>query len=320
MLKSLPDKKKIITFILENAVSVFLIGFIIFMVFTKRSFSTWDNIVNIINESSIYGIAACAMTVVIISGEFDLSASSVFGWSTVLFTMCCNTIGVLGAFVVTILCGALFGAFNGYLVAKVKMPAFVVTLGTMIAIKGLAFVVTKAQPINTDNATLKAIGRIHVGDISIIPMVYVAVAVLFIWFLRNTKFGRDIYATGGNYEVARLSGINVVFSKFIVFTMLGAAAALAAAMYGVRIKAGWAPYGQDLSLYCIAATIICGTSLLGGNGGVHKTIIGVLLLAVLFNALTLLGVSGSMQKFVRGLVLITVIMLDAIVAKRRKDR
>ena len=225
----------------------------------------------------------------------------------------------MGAFIITLLCGALFGAFNGFLVAKVKMPAFVVTLGTMIAIRGLAYVVTKAQPINTDNAVLRKIGQIHIGDISIIPIVYVAVAILFIWFLRYTKFGRDIYATGGNYEVARLSGINVVFSKFIVFTILGAAAALAAIMYGVRIKAGWAPYGQDLSLHCITATIIGGTSLLGGSGGVHKTVIGILLLAILFNALTLLGVSGSMQKFVRGLVLITVIMLDSIVARRRME-
>lgn len=319
MIKSLPSRKRVVTFLIENAVSVFLVGFVIFMVFTKRSFSTWDNIVNIINESSIYGIAACAMTVVVISGEFDLSSSSIFGWSTVLFTICCNTIGVFGAFIVTLLCGALFGAFNGFLVAKVKMPAFVVTLGTMIAIRGLAYVVTKAQPINTNNPTLKAISQIHIGDISIIPMVYLAVIILFVWFLRYTKFGRDIYATGGNYEVARLSGINVVFSKFIVFTMLGAASALAAIMYGVRIKAGWAPYGQDLSLHCITATIIGGTSMLGGNGGVHKTVIGVILLAVLFNALTLLGVSGSMQKFVRGLVLITVIMLDAVVAKRKKE-
>jgi ribose transport system permease protein len=319
MIKSLPNKKKVVTFIIENAVSVFLVGFIIFMAFTKRSFSTWDNIVNIINESSIYGIAACAMTVVIISGEFDLAASSIFGWSTVLFTLCCNSIGIGGAFIVTLACGTLFGAFNGYLVAKIKMPAFVVTLGTMIAIKGLAYVVTKAQPINTDNKILWAIGKFQIAGISIIPFVYLGMIILFIWFLRYTKFGRDIYATGGNYEVARLSGINVVFSKFIVFTMLGAAAALAGMMYGVRIKAGWAPYGQDLSLYCITATIIGGTSLLGGNGGVHKTVIGVLLLAVLFNALTLLGVGGSMQKFIRGLVLITVIMLDAVVAKRQRE-
>lgn len=319
MKKLLKDKNAIITLLIENAVSVILLFFVVFMIFTKRSFSTWDNIVNIINESSIYGIAACAMTIVIISGEFDLSASSVFGWSTVLFVITINDFGIVPAFLITLTSGALLGAFNGFLVARVKMPAFVVTLGTMIAIKGLAFVVTKAQPINTNNETLYAISKISIAGISIIPMVYLVMLVLFIWFLKYTRFGRNIYATGGNYEVARLSGINVVFSKFIVFVILGAAAALAGMMYGVRIKAGWAPYGQDLSLYCIAAAIIGGTSLLGGTGGVHKTIIGVLVLAILFNALTLLGISGSMQKFIRGLVLITVIMLDAIVAKRQKE-
>ncbi len=318
MLNEMRYKKNVTTLLIENAVTVFLIGFVIFMVFTKRSFSTWDNIVNIINESAVYGITAIAMTCVVICGEFDLSSASVFGWSTVLFVLCCNSIGIVLAFFVTILCGALFGAFNGYLIGKVKMPAFVVTLGTMISIKGLAYVVTGAQPVNTDNEILYAIGDIHIGGISIIPMMYGLLLILFIWLMRKTVFGRNIYATGGNYEVARLSGINVVFSKFIVFTILGAAAAMSGIMYGVRIKAGWAPYGSDLSLYCITATIIGGTSLQGGSGGVYRTIIGVLVLAILFNALTLLGVSGSMQKFVRGLVLITVIMLDAVIAKKNK--
>jgi ribose transport system permease protein len=313
------DKKLIVTILIENAISVFLVGFVIFMVFTKRSFSTWDNIVNIINESSVYGIAACAMTVVVISGEFDLSSSSIFGWSTVIFVLGINSLGIVPAFIITLACGAAFGALNGLLVAKLKMPAFVATLGTMIAIKGLAYVMTGAQPINTSSSVLKAISDFNIGGITIIPLVYLVILALFIWFMKYTKFGRNIYATGGNYEVARLSGINVVFSKFIVFTMLGAAAALAGMMYGVRIKAGWAPYGQDLSLHCITATIIGGTSLLGGRGSVQKTVIGILVLAVLFNALTLLGVSGSMQKFIRGLVLITVIMLDAVVAKRQKE-
>lgn len=313
------DKKLIITILIENAISVFLVGFVIFMVFTKRSFSTWDNIVNIINESSVYGIAACAMTVVVISGEFDLSASSIFGWSTVIFVITINSLGIVPAFIITLVCGAVFGAINGLLVAKVKMPAFVATLGTMIAIKGLAYVMTNAQPINTGSKVLKEIGDFNIGGITIIPLVYLVILALFIWFMKYTRFGRNIYATGGNYEVARLSGIDVVFSKFIVFTMLGAAAALAGMMYGVRIKAGWAPYGQDLSLHCITATIIGGTSLLGGRGSVQKTVIGILVLAVLFNALTLLGVSGSLQKFIRGLVLITVIMLDAVVARRQKE-
>jgi ribose/xylose/arabinose/galactoside ABC-type transport system permease subunit len=278
----------------------------------------WDNISNILNECSVYGVTACAMTAAIICAEFDLSASSVFAWSTVLFVICINTLGIALAFVITLLSGAILGAINGLLVAKVRVPAFVVTLGTMTAIKGLAYVVTDAQPINTANETLYAIKQFNIGGITIAPIVFAVVIAAFIWFLKYTKFGRNIYATGGNYEVARLSGINVEFSKFIVFVLLGVCAAISGMLYCSRIMAGWAPYGSDLSLYCVAATVIGGTSLMGGSGGVHKTIIGVLVMAVLFNALQLLSVDGSMQKFIRGIVLITVIMLDAVASMRSK--
>ncbi len=313
------DRDSLKTFFIRNAVSMILVVFVIVMLFTKRSFFMWDNIVNIINECSVYGVTACAMTAAIICAEFDLSASSVFAWSTVLFVICCNAFGLAAAFAITLVCGAAMGAFNGLLVAKVKIPAFVATLGTMTAIKGLAYVVTDAQPINTSNETLYAIGQFNIFGITLAPIVFAVVIAVFIWFLKYTKFGRDIYATGGNYEVARLSGINVEFSKFIVFVLLGVCAALSGMLYCSRIMAGWAPYGGDLALYCVAATVIGGTSLMGGSGGVHKTIIGVLVMAVLFNALTLLNVDGSMQKFIRGLVLIIVIMLDAVANMRNKS-
>ena len=312
------DRELVGTFFIRNAVSMILLVFVIVMVFTKRSFYMWDNITNILNECSVYGVTACAMTAAILCAEFDLSASSVFAWSTVLFVMCCNTFGLALAFLFTLISGAIMGAFNGLLVAKVRVPAFVATLGTMTAIKGLAFVVTEAQPINTSNETLYKIGQFNILGITISPIVFAATILIFIWFLKYTKFGRDIYATGGNYEVARLSGINVEFSKFIVFVLLGVCAAVSGMLYCSRIMAGWAPYGSDLSLYCVAATVIGGTSLMGGSGGVHRTIIGVLVMAVLVNALTLLSVGGSMLKFIRGLVLIIVIMLDAVANIRTK--
>jgi ribose transport system permease protein len=312
------DKGEIRFFWVKNVVPILLVIFAIGMAFINRTFATWDNISNIINEFAIYGITACAMTTAIICGEFDLSCASIFGWSTVLFCLTCTALGVLPAFLITLLCGAAFGAFNGVLVAKVRMPAFIATLGTMTAIKGLAYVVTDAQPIKTENETLYAISKFNIGGLSIVPLVFIVIVVLFIWVLKFTKFGRAIYATGGNYEVARLSGINVRFYKFIVFVLLGVCAALSGIMYGSRIMAGWAPYGADLALYCVTVTVIGGTSLMGGNGGVHRTIIGILFMAVIFNALTLLGVGGSMQKFVRGIVLISVIMFDAITSKRHK--
>lgn len=304
--------------ILKNIVSLMIVLFIIFMAFKKPAFVSWENIANIINQFSIYGITACAMTAAIVCGEFDLSASSVFAWSTVLCVLLCNAFGFFPAIILTLLCGAAFGALNGFLVSIVRIPAFVATLGTMTAIRGLAFVVTNAQPVNTTNATLKAFGQFSVVGLSTAPMVFLFTVLVFIWFMKKTPEGRAIYATGGNYEVARLSGIKVKKSKALVFILLGACAALSGVMYSSRIMAGWAPYGSDLSLYCVAATVIGGTSLSGGRGGVHRTIIGVLLMGIMFSALTMLGVSGSLQKFIQGLVLISVIMTDAIVNKKLK--
>ncbi len=307
-----------VQFLLGNAVSLIILGFVAFMMFRKPVFVGWENISNIINEFSVYGITACAMTAAIVCGEFDLSASSVFAWSTVLTCLLCNSVGFVPALVLTVSCGALLGAFNGFLVGRLRMPAFVATLGTMTAIKGLAYVVTDAQPVNTTNPVLKALGQVSAGGLGSAFMVFLCVFAAFVWFMKKTRKGRAIYATGGNYEVARLSGIRVTQSKVLVFVFLGACAALSGFMYSSRIMAGWAPYGSDLSLYCVAATVIGGTSLAGGSGGVHRTIIGVLLMAIMFNAMTLLGVGGSMQKFMRGIVLITVIMLDALANRRRK--
>lgn len=308
-----------VRFLIKNAVGMMIVLFIIFMAFKKPNFVSWENIVNIINECAVYGITACAMTAAIICGEFDLSASSVFAWSTVLCSLLCNVMSFVPAALITLICGIAFGAFNGFLVAIVRIPAFVATLGTMTAIRGLAYVVTNAQPVNTTNATLKAFGQFNLLGITSAPMVFLVVILLFAWFLKKTTDGRALYATGGNYEVARLSGIRVKWSKALVFILLGACAALSGIMYTSRIMAGWAPYGSDLALYCVASTVIGGTSLSGGNGGVHRTVIGVLLMAVMFNALTMLGVSGSFQKFAQGLVLITVIMVDAFVSKRLKS-
>jgi ribose transport system permease protein len=311
MKKYMYNRVNIKTFLMENAVLILLFIFIAFMAATKPAFSKWDNITNILAEFTVYGVTACAMTTAIICAEFDLSASSVFAWSTVLFVSMTNMIGLLPAFIITIASGTIWGAINGWLVAKVKINAFVVTLGTMTFVKGLAFFYTNGEPINTSNETLRAIGAFNIFGISITPIAFAIVLAIFAFILKKTRFGRGIYATGGNYEVARLAGINVEFYKFIIFVILGICAALSAVLFCTRIQAGSALYGGDLSLYCVAATVIGGTSLSGGNGGVTRTLVGLLFMSVLFNALTLQGVQGYFQQLIRGIVLIAVIMLDA---------
>ena len=319
MKKQALHKSDIIAVLLENAVTIILTAFVIFMICYRPSFSSWANITAIINDCCMYGITALGMTTVILCGEIDLSVSSIYAWSTCLFCILCNSMGVVAAALITLATGVVWGLLNGLLIAYLRMPAFVATLGSMYTIKGLAYYITEQKPVATANDTLIAIGKINVADISIVPLVFIAVLLILFWFMKYTKAGRAIYATGGNYEVARLSGINVKFSKIIVFIFSGITAALSGLMYCTRVYSGAATYGADLTTWSVAAAVIGGTSMAGGYGSVPRTIIGVLLMAILFNALTLLGVDGSWQRFIRGAVMVVVIMFDAV-SKMKKAK
>ena len=313
------QKADIFAALLENAVSIVLTLFVIFMIFNRRSFSSWANITAIINDCCMYGITALGMTTVILCGEIDLSVSSIYAWSTCLFVILCNSMNVFAAAAITLATAIVWGTINGLLIAFLRMPAFVATLGSMYTIKGLAYYITEQKPINTSNEMLAAIGKWNIAEISIVPFVFLAVLGILFWFMKYTKAGRAIYATGGNYEVARLSGINVKASKIIVFIITGVCASLSGLMYCTRVYSGAATYGADLTTWCVAAAVIGGTSMSGGYGSVPRTIIGVLLMAILFNALTLLGVDGSWQRFIRGFVMVVVIMFD-VISKMKKAK
>ena len=312
MKKNTLHKSDMIALLLENAVSIVLTLFVIFMIFYRPSFHSWANITAIINDCCMYGITALGMTTVILCGEIDLSVSSIYAWSTCLFVILCNSMNVFVAALITLATGVVWGLCNGLLIAYLRMPAFVATLGSMYTIKGIAYYITEQKPVSTGNEMLAAIGKINVADISIVPFVFIAVLLILYWFMKYTKAGRAIYATGGNYEVARLSGISVKGSKIIVFIFSATCATLSGLMYCTRVYSGAATYGADLTTWSVAAAVIGGTSMAGGYGKVPRTIIGVLLMAILFNALTLLGVDGSWQRFIRGAVMVIVIMFDAV--------
>lgn len=319
MRKHTLNKHDVFASLLENAVTIVLTLFVIFMICYRKSFSSWANITAVINDCCLYGITALGMTCAIICGDVDLSVSSTYAWSTCLFVILCNTMNVFVAAAITLATCAVWGAINGMLVAFLRMPSFVATLGSMYTIKGLAYYITEQKPINTSNEALAAIGKLSIAGISIVPVVFIVVLLVLFWFMKFTKAGRGIYATGGNYEVARLSGINVKASKILAFTITGVCASISGIMYCTRVYSGAATYGADLTTWSVAAAVIGGASMSGGYGSVPRTIIGVLLMGILFNALTLLGVDGSWQRFIRGFVMVVVIMFD-VISKMKKAK
>jgi ribose transport system permease protein len=301
----------------ENVVVAALIVMVLIMAIIKNSFFTLQNFSNILNQIAIYAIVALGMTISIICGEFDLSCGALLGVVTILFTDVAKKVNVGTALLVCFAFCIVIGFINGFLVAKVKMSAFVATLATSIALKGFALNYTSGKPINYVNNEINQFGNGSVLGIPIIVLFFIGTLLAAMYVLKYTKFGRGIYATGGNIEVARMAGINVSFYKMAIFIILGLTTAIAGVLMAARLSAGNALYGSDLSMTVVAAVVIGGTSLSGGKGSALKTLWGMLVIGVLFNALMILGVQANWQNVLKGAILIGVVAVDAVFSKKK---
>jgi ribose transport system permease protein len=301
----------------ENVVVASLIVLIAVMAVIANSFFTLQNFNNILTQIAIYGIVSFGMTIAIICGEFDLSCGSLLGVVTILFTDIAKRMNVGAAVLVCAGFCIVIGLINGVLVAKVKMSAFVATLATSIALRGFALNYTSGKPINYVNDEINRFGNGSVLGIPIIVLFFIGTLLVAMYVLRYTKFGRGIYATGGNIEVARMAGINVSFYKIAIFVILGLTTALAGILMAARLSAGNSLFGSDLSMTVVAAVVIGGTSLTGGKGSALKTLWGMLVIGVLFNALMILGVQANWQNVLKGAILIAVVAVDASFSKKK---
>jgi ribose transport system permease protein len=316
-------KGKIKNLAKNNIVLIFLFMVIVGMSFANDIFFSFGNFINILTQISIYGVVAYGMTFAIICGEFDLSVSSTFALSSVAFIYFSNIIGILPSILLVLCMGALIGLINGLLVSKVGINAFVVTLATMVSIKGIALFWTDGKPIRNNSEIVYQLGNGKLFGVPYIIILFVLVLIISEFVLRKTTFGRNIYATGGNYDVARVAGINVVFYKTIVFVILGSLAALQGTVLALRMGSGSSLFGGDLALSVVAAVVIGGTNLTGGKGSAIKTFLGLLLIGVIFNSLTLLNVSAYYQDIIKGSVLIAVVSFDVLssmTGKRAAER
>jgi len=309
------NQRKMIKFIRDKSIVFALIALVIVMSAINRHFLTFDNIINILVQISVYGVVAFAMTFAIICGEFDLSVSSTFALSTIFFISFSNKIGIIPSILAVLAIGCAIGLLNGLLVSKVKINAFIVTMGTMVSLKGIALFYTNGKPIRNNEDIIYQMGNGTLFSIPYLVVIFFLVLAISEFILKRTKFGRNIYATGGSIKVAKMAGINVDFYKTVVFVILGFAAAFGGIILSCRISAGSALYGADLALSVVAAVVIGGTNLTGGKGSALKTLIGMLVVGVLFNALTLLEVQAYYQEVIKGIILMLVVSLDSYYAK-----
>ena len=311
--------KRVLRFLKEQTIVCLLLVFVLILAILRPSFVSANNIKNVLIDVSIYGVAAIAMTISIITGAFDLSLSSNFAWAQIFFCTLLNAWtfrgGVFPAAICTILSCMLIGCINGLVVVKGKIPAFIATMGMNYAVKGWCLVFTDGQMVSTSNAAVTAFGKGTFLGLSYLTYVFIVVAVIASVVMRYTQFGRNQYATGGNIVCAQLCGIHVRFCKFIVFVILGFSAGLAGCMFVCLMRAGSVLYGTDLALTCVAATVVGGTPLSGGKGGVPRTVVGILLLYVIYKGLGFLGLAGYVNTMVKGILLLLVVSFDAFITQ-----
>ncbi|ABU74037.1 MULTISPECIES: ribose ABC transporter permease [Vibrio] len=309
--------KKLFTkeWLIEQKSLIALIFLIVVVSFLNPNFFTVDNILNILRQTSVNAIIAVGMTLVILTAGIDLSVGSVLALcGAFAASMIALEVPVLIAVPTALFAGAALGAISGIIIAKGKVQAFIATLVTMTLLRGVTMVYTDGRPISTGfTDTADAFAWFGTGYALGIPVPVWLMVIVFAaaWYLLNhTRFGRYVYALGGNESATRLSGINVDRVKIGVYAICGMLAALAGIIVTSRLSSAQPTAGMGYELDAIAAVVLGGTSLMGGKGRIMGTLIGALIIGFLNNALNLLDVSSYYQMIAKAVVILLAVLVD----------
>ena len=366
-------------FLKDNGTLVALLILVIFFSFADEAFFTPRNLTNLARQTTIVGIIAVGMTMVILINGIDLSVGSIVGLSaiTVTLLMQAGVNGWLAVLLTLLLTGVVIGLWNGFWVAHYNIPPFIITLGMMTIARGLALTLSKGGSVPVTNPTFSKIGgnfipagisgviivaalalfflalfrgiqqkkkyEIEVKKQEIISSsviavlglglsfyvftayrgipypvaIFVVIAFIGIFVLQNTKFGRRVYAMGGNEEAARLSGINIYRMKLIIYAVITALSALSGILLASRLNGASPNLGTMFELDAISAVIIGGTSFAGGIGTISGTVIGAFIIGILNNGMSLLGVPTFYQLMIKGFIIIAAVWFDVLSKKKK---
>ena len=290
----------------------FVAVFLLFAVLLRDSgFTNPNNLMNILRQTATITIMAVAMTYVIAAAEIDLSVGSIAGLSSVVTAVSISSWGLVPGILAGLLVGLVAGAISGGLVAWLKVPSFLVTLGMLGLLVGVARWITASAPIPIADQTYIAI--FGGGELGPVPTIFIWVALVVgigAIVMNKTKFGRHVRATGGNLVAAGYTGVKTARVKFIVLMLSGGGAALAGMIYAGRLQSGRFQWGTGDELSVIAAVILGGTSLFGGRGQVIGSLFGAVFIGLINNGLILMGLDVSQQQVVRGAIIILAVALS----------
>jgi len=307
---------------LKGGPIIALLFLIIYLAFASPYFFNLSNFMNITRQSSINAILAIGQTMVIIGAGIDLSVGAVLALSASMAAVAVSYWGLNLAvgILLGLGTGALTGFITGVIITKGRIPDFVATLAMMTTARGLALILTQGLPVPSHFTALKLVGYLPAGLIWLgsgnvlgvpVPAIVIVVITILGWMvMTRTTLGRAIYAVGGNREAARISGISYVRTKIITYTIMGLLAGVAGIVLTGRLNSANALMGEGAELQSIAAVVIGGTNLFGGEGGVVGSLIGAFIMGILGNGLNLLNVSAFWQRVILGLIIIGVVIFD----------
>lgn len=290
--------------------AVVIVLAIIFSLINPR-FATLANLANVLTQASHYIIIAVAMTFVITSAGIDLSVGSVLALVTVIgFALLKGGMNPVLAVAIMFSLGTLIGAFTGLLIAIIKIPPFIATLGMMVSLRGLALLHSAGTMHFGLPETLTWLGQGKVVGVPVPVIVALCVAVIGAWLFNHTKFGLYVRAIGGNREAARLAGVPVNLIEILVYALMGLVTAIGGLIMIARIDSTQATIGTGIEIHIIAAVIIGGTSLFGGRGTIYGTVLGAILLSMMTNALVIAGVDYFWQLVVMGIIVLLAVAIN----------
>ena len=296
-----------------------IVGMLAVMAFFPTNFYTAFNLLDMLNSTSILLILAFGVTLTVISGGCDLSIGGILVVAGIIAIKLLDVMPMWAAILCALAFGAFVGFINGFLVVQQKTEPFIITLGMGMLLTGVAQQLTDARPVPASNPDFMMIGN---GDFFGVPYLVIIMLACFVaahWLMRYTAYGRNLYAIGGDYEVALYSGINVVRTKWIAFVISGMAAALAGVLLSSKLNTGSSIYGETAALIVNCGVVVGGTSFAGGIGGIPQSALGLLVFGILDNAMNMLGISSYIQILLKGAVIVGIIWMDCFYRKRKRE-
>jgi ribose/xylose/arabinose/galactoside ABC-type transport system permease subunit len=302
----------------KNVVILVSVAAFIVFSFIKPLFISATNLNGLLIEAPSYGLAAIGLTFCLLCNQLDISMGAVISLSTVLFALLSPVLGFAFALLIVFAAAILVGMINGLLVGLAKLDAFMISLSTMTAVRGVALLITDTKPVPCHDPIIVAIGNMNIGFVPVVFIFFLAMVFVAEFVLKYTMFGRNIYAVGAAPAAAAATGIKTRFTIFIVFVINAFFSALSGFVMLTRMQSGSPILASDAALSIISMVVIGGTALNGGRGGALRTLSGIIIMGLIFNIMSMMNIYVNIQNLIKGAIVLGVVVMDRYAANKNK--